>query len=165
MKSGQEVSEGDLRAEGPQQTAAAGMIATIWSLPHSGATSLYGLAWAPPLEAQAGQRKLGIYIPLGGPRGPVSPCVRGAVQPQTSAWLGPREKPASQHDSHIPSGWNAFIWPRPSLVGRAWLTLHIPLQNPEWENKSSSILKVLRLGKVFIWLLSRLLSMRSCSAS
>ena len=45
-----------------------------------------------------------------------------ATQPQTLALAQalqapePREKPASQHDSHIPSGWNAFIWPSP--VGR-----------------------------------------------
>lgn len=54
VKSGHEVSQGDLRAEGLltvglQQTAAAGTITTILSLPHSGATSLFGLAWALPL--------------------------------------------------------------------------------------------------------------------
>lgn len=54
------------------------------------------------------------------PRGLVSPVL--AMQPQTLALAQvlqapePREKPASQHDSHIPSGWNAFIWPSP--VGR-----------------------------------------------
>lgn len=56
----------------------------------------------------------------GWPRGPVSPVL--ATQPQMLALAQalqapePREKPASQHDSHIPSGWNAFIWPSP--VGR-----------------------------------------------
>jgi len=54
------------------------------------------------------------------PRGLMSPVL--AMQPQMLALAQalqapePREKPASQHDSHIPSGWNAFIWPSP--VGR-----------------------------------------------
>lgn len=71
---------------GPQQTAAAEMVTTILSLPHAGAVSLFQLSWAPPLEGGTGRaEEVGVYIPLGGPGGPVSPCVRGTVQPQTLA--------------------------------------------------------------------------------
>lgn len=67
------------------------------------------------------------------PGGLKSPCVC-SPGPQTLTLAQvlqapePGEKPASQHDSHIPSGWNAFIWPGPR--GEIPLTLYIPLQNP-----------------------------------
>lgn len=69
------------------------------------------------------QRKPGsqeIYITFRGPRDLCLPALE--TQPQTLALVQalqapkPREKPASQHDSLIPSGCTAFIWPSP--VGR-----------------------------------------------
>lgn len=102
---------------GPQQTAAAEMVTTILSLPHAGAVSLFQLSWAPPLEAQAGQRKSGSTSHSVAPEDPCLPVSGGLCSPRHWPWLRPGEKPASQHDSHIPSGWNAFIWPRPSPVG------------------------------------------------
>lgn len=148
MRGGREVTREELLAAcwlTVGQTAAAVMMTPILSLPHSAAASLFGLTRAPLLWAEARPRKPGTLTlsVAPGTRGlpaSVAPGPQTLTLAQTLQALEPKEKPASQQDSHIPSGWNAFIWPGP--VGRAVInSLHTLTKKPIRENNSSTILR------------------------